>query len=196
MVQAPSSEVQSGSHRQSLAQLHLQNLLDRVEVESTLTANTTLVLMSSSDLPTSRARRKTAQPPMDRPINITVNGNQISVTPENIGIAMFRHEPELDYIDIHEPVEGTDDERHTVIFNQRELLLWMGHICLKDNDIKTVRLAERKLGSFTLQSGGWRPPVFIEDHASEWEKEMYVQSLMVEDLHADLNKALGEEFED
>lgn len=129
-----------------------------------------------------------------KPIEITVNGEKVSATPNNTGIAMFRHTPDFDYIDFHEPQEGSDDERHVLVFGQRELLLWMGHICLKNEDIETVRLAERKLGSFTLQSGGWRPPVMVEDEASEWEREMYIRSQIPDDWLADLEHSLEEEF--
>lgn len=132
----------------------------------------------------------------NRPISISINGEPKELTPENVGIAMFRHDPELDYVDVHEPIEGEENERHTLVYGQRKLLLWMGHICLKDEDVEIARKAERELGSFTLQSGGWRPPVMIEDYASDWEKEMYVRSQLPadEDWHIDLEHALEDEF--
>jgi len=131
-------------------------------------------------------------------LNITINDEPVQVTPENLGIAMFRHNPELDYLDYHEVVEGEDVENHTLLFDQRELLLWMGGVALNEKDAKEIRLAERKLGSFALQSGGWRPQIFIEDYASDWEKEMYVKSQLPteENWHTDLNRALGEDFAD
>lgn len=134
----------------------------------------------------------------ERPINVNINGQQIEATPDNLGIAMFRNKPDYDYLDFHQFEEGSDSESHILVFGQRELLLWMGGVALTERDQREIRLAERKLGSFALQSGGWRPPVFIEDEPAPFEIDMYVKSQLPkdEDWHIDLDRALKDEFSD
>lgn len=133
-------------------------------------------------------------------VEVNLSGEDVELLPDNVGIALFRNTPELDYLDYHVPAEedGEVGERHIIVFRHRELLIWMGGICLTEQDRHVLHTAERKLGSFALLSEGWRPQIFIEDEASEWEKDMYIKSLMPkdEDWHIDLDHALAEEFEE
>lgn len=119
-----------------------------------------------------------------KPFEVTVDGQDIELTPENHGIALFRCDPEYDYIDIT-VYEGPDEEetRHIVVFRHRWLCLWMGRIVLSQEDKDLLTAVEEENGPFFARTG-WLSRVMVEDHASEWEKEMYTQSLLT-----DLNKA-------
>lgn len=116
-------------------------------------------------------------------VEVNLGGELVELLPDNVGIALFRDTPELDYLDYHVPAEedGEVGERHIIIFRQRELLIWMGGVALTEEDRHILHASERKMGSFLLQSDGWRPSIYLEDSASEWETDMYVQSLMPTD---------------
>jgi hypothetical protein len=122
--------------------------------------------------------------PEYHPFEVKVDGRDIELTPENHGIALFRFEPEYDYIDITEPI-GPDEEelKHTLIFRHRWLCLWMGRIVLSQEDKKLLEEVEEEHELFFMRTG-WLSKVLIEDRPSEFEREMFTQSLM-----ADLNRA-------
>lgn len=134
-------------------------------------------------------------------VEVNLSGEDVELLPDNVGIALFRNTPELDYLDYHEPAEedGEIGERHIIVFRHRELLIWMGGVALTEADNHVLHTAERKMGSFALLSGGWRPEVCVTDAATPWEVDMYVTSIIgddLEDIHGALNEALGEEFTD
>lgn len=135
-----------------------------------------------------------------KPIQINTEHGTLHLSPENCGIALFRLEPDKDYLDVWTPELEDPERQHWWIFNQREKLIWMGGVALQRGDDKILRMANRTLGSFAEHSGGWRPQVLIEDKASEWEDELYIRYLTDgvldndEHLHKDLNKALKEDF--
>ena len=130
-------------------------------------------------------------------VEVNLGGEDVELLPENVGIAMFRNTPELDYLDYHVPVEnvGIAGERHIIIFRQRELFIWMGGIALTEQDAHVLRRSESKMGAFTLLSGGWRPEVCVTDSATAWEVDMYVQSILGDDLE-DIQGALDRLAED
>lgn len=108
------------------------------------------------------------------PLNLTIDGKEFEVTQDNCGIAMFRfEEDDMDYLHV-----WADEDR--LLFRQRELLLWMGGIAVKEDDERLIRLANREHGSF-FESMGWSPRVYVEDHASEAEMDMYL-TLLTKDL--------------
>ena len=121
---------------------------------------------------------------MAEPFPITVDGRDIELTPDNHGVALFRFEPEYDYIDISEPIGPNEEElRHTLIFRHRWLCLWMARIVLTHEDKEILTEVEEENEPFYLRTG-WMSRVMIEDRPSEFEKEMYTQSLL-----GDLNRA-------
>lgn len=112
---------------------------------------------------------------------LNINGEPKKLTPQNIGVALFREMPEFDYLDYYEP-EGEGYE-HTMVFNRREFLIWMGNVALNSDDERTLNLANRQHGAYRDRFG-WNPCVIIEDYPSADERELYVefQSQQLNDL--------------
>lgn len=113
-----------------------------------------------------------------QPFEITVDGQDIELTPTNHGIAQFRHTPEYDYIDISVE-EGPNEEetKHILIFRHRWLCLWMGRVALTTEDRVDLAGTDAEHGTF-FDRTGFNSRVFLEDKASEAEMEMYTESLM------------------
>lgn len=116
--------------------------------------------------------------------HLNVDGKGRKLTPENCGVAMFRYEPDKDYLDIWETDEG-GEERHTWVFGRREMLIWMGRVCLQRGDDKILRQTERDHEPFREHTG-WNPTVFVEDKANDTENEIFISYLL-----NDLTKAVG-----
>lgn len=107
-------------------------------------------------------------------IPINIGDKKTTLALGRCGIALFRLEPEKDYIDVWEEVG--DEEEHHWVFKNREFLLWLGGVCLDQDDLDTLEKMNETNGLFTTFSGGWRPPVIVEDKTSPSEAEMYVRS--------------------
>lgn len=121
---------------------------------------------------------------MENSFPITIDGREIELTPDNHGIAMFRFEPEYDYLDVQEQLGPTEEEtRHTLVFRHRWMCIWMGRIAMGKEDKEILDEIEEAHGPFFAQTG-WLSRVMVEDRASEFEKEMFVQSML-----SDLNRA-------
>lgn len=118
------------------------------------------------------------------PIYVEVAGESIRLEPENHGVAMFRDEPERDYLDIYR-WNDEGEESHIWIFNRREFCIWMGRVALSDEDQHILRHAEREHGTFRNRTG-FNSKVFVEDKTTEWEAELYTEYLL-----NDLKKAIG-----
>ena len=113
----------------------------------------------------------------DKIFHLKVNKQPFTVTPDNSEIAMFRERPDNDYLQIaHE-----DGETYTWIFNQREMLLWMGRICVQFDDERTLRLTERQNGTFREQAG-FSMPVHVRDLPEPYEEELLIHMLLRDDL--------------
>lgn len=130
----------------------------------------------------------------EKPFNITIEGKKHKLTVENTGIALFWKERDCEYMDIHEPLEGKDEEQHIWVFNHKEFLIWMGGVALDRDDLKILNLSEKKNGSFD-ERYGWRPPVMVEWKPSPLEEEMWAHITADVDYHKDLNNALRSDFE-
>lgn len=117
--------------------------------------------------------------------HLNVDGKGRKLTPDNCGIAMFRDEPDKDYLDIWEEKDG--EEAHTWIFGRREMLIWMGRVCIQRGDDKILRQTERDHEPFREHTG-WNPTVYVEDVANETENEIFISYLL-----NDLDKVTGPE---
>ena len=91
---------------------------------------------------------------------------------------MFRLDPEKDYLDIWEDADTEEEQEHSWVFRNHELLVWMGGVCLSEEDVLILSAINRENGEFTEKSGGWRPPVMVEDLPAPYEEEMYTQSFL------------------
>lgn len=125
-----------------------------------------------------------------RAIETNIGGRQVELYIGNVGLAFFRLEQEKDYLDYREPKEVPDGEEPQDdiwwVFRHRQLMLWMHGAPVLEGDQEIIDEMTEANGDFTDYSGGWRPKAFIEDEASEWETEMYTQSLL-----KDLNSSDG-----
>lgn len=121
-----------------------------------------------------------------REVPTRIGKRKISLALGNCGIAMFRLEPEKDYLDYWEEKEEEEETEHWWTFRQRELLLWMGGIAVLEDDKRIMEAWEESKGSFTELTGGWRPPVSIWDETTEAENEWWLQGLL-----KDLNETKG-----
>lgn len=114
-----------------------------------------------------------------------------------IAIAMFRLEPEKDYLAIAVPDEdslpdeseveswdGSADESWVFIFDRPELVIWAGGLALtyeeregSDAARHLLHSANRVKGTFREQYG-WRPDVVLEDKANDRENEIYINYII------------------
>jgi hypothetical protein len=132
--------------------------------------------------------------PNPRTYPVAINGDMVNLNIHNIGVAMFRHRPECDYIDIHVPTDEGQEE-HTLIFNRPELVVYLGGVALSKEQERILHLANRENGSFQSKYG-WRPPTFIEDYPSDHELDMWVEANTPYDLHAELSENLKEDLDE
>jgi hypothetical protein len=128
-----------------------------------------------------------------KPYQFQIDGKQITAGPDELGICMFREKRDVEYIDYHTWDEAEQTERHCFIFGHREWLIWLGGIAIDADDAHTLHHADRNNGSFR-QNFGWNPPVRIDDEPTEWEIGMWSDAMTPDDLHADLNRAISEDF--
>ena len=118
------------------------------------------------------------------PFYLQLSTGSRELTTDNCGIALFRDNPDMDYLDMWEEQED-GSETHTWLFNNRELVIWMAGAVAREKDRRLLQDANRTHGSFR-ENAGWNPPVCIEDEASPTEVELYTQSLL-----QDLNNFTG-----
>lgn len=117
-----------------------------------------------------------------------------------IALSMFRLRPEMDYIGIG-IVEIDAEEHWQRVFGIENEVDWMAGIAnpYSRERVEDLNRVHRNNKSFR-QIYGWNPDLIIEDVPTELEVEAYTEHLIgdaLEDdehLHADLNKALSDEF--
>lgn len=127
-----------------------------------------------------------------REIETRIGDRDVLLNLGNCGIALFRLEPEKDYLDYWEQSdENVDSVEHWWVFKHREMLIWMGGICIQAGDEEILQAWEEANGPFTDLSGGWRPRTYVEDEATPAENEMFIQSNL-----KDLGDTVPEEFLD
>lgn len=130
--------------------------------------------------------------PMGMTLEYGGRQKKLALTIGNCAIALFRKRPEMDYLAVQHQHE--EETRWTYIFNKHALIYWMGNLALTTEGKKALSLANRTHGTFYSRYN-FNPDVVVEDYPHEHEVETYIQSLTEEDIHADLNNALKEEFE-
>lgn len=118
------------------------------------------------------------------PMYVEVAGEKIELSPDNHSIAMFRDEPDRDYLDLYKHDED-GVESHIWVFGRREMCIWMGRVALSHEDQQILRRSERTYGPFRSRTG-FNSKTFIEDKTTEWEAELYTEYLL-----KDLEKVTG-----
>lgn len=142
------------------------------------------------------SRHETPTPWGDQPrqkeFNIKIDGHKTALNIGNCAIGLFRHRPEMDYVAMKD-----EEDTWTLVFDRHPMVYWMGGIAIGQDARHQQHLVERNQGAFADRYG-WNADVVIEDYPSQWEVETYLayQASGSEDLHADLNKALEEDFKD
>lgn len=118
-------------------------------------------------------------------------------TSESLGmvaLSVFREDPDYDYIGVsYSSEDGKED--WTLVFEQYELLTWMGGVALGRERQHILHHAERNNGSFRDRYG-WNPCLVIEDAPSELEREYYATYLISKDKPEDLFKEPEESDEE
>ena len=104
---------------------------------------------------------------------LNIDGEERTLTRLNTGLAMFRDTPEMDYLDYWYSEEDDGPEHHTLCFDRRELVIWMGAVALSDADQRILHLSNRQHGTFRDRFG-WNPIVMVEDYPSVVEEEAYI----------------------
>lgn len=120
--------------------------------------------------------------------------HKFPTTTESLGkvaVSLFRDTPDYDYIGVNYTDEEGEEE-WTLIFEQYELMTWMGAIALGKERQHILHHAERQNGSFRDRYG-WNPIVAIEDKPSEIEAEFYIEYLVGKDEPEDLLKPRTED---
>lgn len=133
-----------------------------------------------------------ADRPEQKPFPIKLNGDTTLLNIGNCAIGLFRRRPEMDYIAIK-----NEDEAWTLVFDKHPLAYWMGSIAIGRDARRTLHLMERGNGLFADRFG-WSADTVVEDYPSDSEVTTYLEYLSrgSEDLHADLQDALKDEFEE
>ena len=132
-----------------------------------------------------------------KPFRLSISGQTVELTPDNCGVALFRTQPDYDYLDTWE-WNINDEQEHTIAFNPL-VAHWIGGLALRQDDHRELRVAERENGTFRSKTN-FNPQVIIEDEPSEAEKELYAKYLIGhaldddEHLHQDLNAALADDL--
>lgn len=123
-----------------------------------------------------------------RSVNITIGDNEIDVTPDSCEIFRFRQSHErmpkenLDYFHHWEETGVPDEYKHTIVFRQHKILVWMGGVATEE-DIGLYEEAVDEFGChFSDLSEGWMPTVHIVDSPSDAEADWY-EELMMQDLN-------------
>lgn len=117
----------------------------------------------------------------EKPFIINVDGRQRQLVKGNCEINFFRDEPDKDYLSIKRSREGSAEVDYTWLFGRREMLVWMGRLCVQRGDQKLLHAAEREHDSFR-ENFGWNPDVCVYDRATQFETDIYVQYLLSDDL--------------
>lgn len=120
---------------------------------------------------------------MSKEFYLQIAKQPVVLTPDNCGIALFRNEPDKDYLDYYRPTE--DGEAHTWCFGRHELFIWMGGVALTQEDQKMLRKANREHGTFREQAG-FNPTVVVEDETNQLEEDLWMEWMT-----SDLTKAIG-----
>lgn len=103
-----------------------------------------------------------------------------------VALSLFRDAPEYDYIGVSYTAED-GDEAWTLVFEQYELLTWMGGVALSKERQHILHHAERQNGTFK-EKYGWQPMLVLEDEPSEPEREFFISFLLEKDEPEDLLK--------
>lgn len=133
---------------------------------------------------------KTEQKPFYCEVVTDQRRERMALNIGNCAVALFRKRPEMDYLAVQ-----MDEENWIFMFDKHPLIYYMGGVALGREAQHQLHMMEKFNGFKTFyEKFGWSPDVVVEDYPSKDEVDVYMDYLMRNDLHSDLNNALKEDL--